>query len=1519
MNTYAAQRGHVAAPLRIDPDAWADVPGYRRGARLGAGASGVVYAATALGADRPAALKVARTRADEPGLAAAFRLGLAVRHPGLIAARHLTRDVAGRLVLVSDLADGPTLETWIPPSAAVADRVALDLARAVAALHAHRRVHGDLSPGNVVLGGSPARPKLLDLGADALTGAVPATVGFAAPERLRGGAPDPASDRYALGCLVHALCVRRPLFAGVPADRLVDAHLTGTPDLDLPSRPDLAAVLRRLLARAPIDRFASTDDAVEALERALGGAPPEPPSHRLQGACDIVGADATRVARAAVRDGRGVLVEWIGPGRVCRSSAAMRAAAESVLAGAAALLVDSEAGAPTLHALGRALGLSDGDDSALAGAVLEALVAAAAPRPLVVLVDLSTEDAGRRARTLEVLAAAARVAPVIGLVTGSADARPTPGARTFAVPPLDGAARHAALSERLDAPAEVIDAVGQLLAESGVERMGHLLASLSALADAQLLVRRGGRWTADRDRLLRDGLTVITRAADPTGTLLTSLTRPARRRLAVLGALHGRAPAAVLSEVDVDLGIRDPLVARGLVRVDREETEHLLAAALGAAALSGLPPADRRALHAALARTLSDDATEQTWHRAHAGLPVAAESVTAAARALSGAGLSDRALTLLSAADGQLDRSIAARLRAEAHLARGEPDLAHAALEACLDEGDDPTVVEALGEALVRAGEHAAALRHFERHPPATPGARLLRAQAQLWTGDRERALATARILADEGQPSALQVAALHLWATATWQQGDLSAARALVERGLGHPEATAPAVRADLLRSLGAIAAYGGDATSAEAALVEAVETNRRLGRVPELAKSLNNLTMARHALGDWAGARAACEEFRLVCARTGDPVELANATNNLGFIVLRLGEPETAAGHFRATLRLAEEARYTRIVPVALGNLGEAQMRAGDLTEARATLIDALGRLEALGAHHDRLEVERRLAERALLAGDLDEAEQRARRVREDPRRDEVPLEVGLARRIEALVLGARGRTGDALRAAEAAQVLLDRHGGPYEQALGRLAVGAACLAVDRLDDAAAAADHALQVLTRLGARLDVDDARRLSAAVRQARGQLARRASRGDLLVDLGLAFGRTLELDTLAPLVLDRLTEHFNAERGVVALFGPDGGVERAVVEGLSWAGPGHPLPISASLLDQLRTGRRPVLVRDTQVDTTFAARRSVLMLGLRALVGVPILADDRVLGAIYLDSRRPVEVLEDELELLVSLSRFVGMAIDNARLYAEQQYRARLLATMVHDFRTPLTAISANASVLGLDLPPDEVAEIAVEIDASAGRMRSMIDHTLELSRIDEGVAHEAPEPTDLRALVTEHVRGLDVVARLRELSFVIAADDDPPLASSVPDQVRIVLDNLLFNALKHAPGHTEVRVSVRVRADAGPASAFERVRSAAAAQFRRVVPLRPRADAAFVEVEVANQGRPIPAAQLDVLFDPYARGAKSAGGHKSTGLGLSIVDELVRHLGGLVWAASDEAGTRFTFTLPTAVEPPAVD
>jgi signal transduction histidine kinase len=417
---------------------------------------------------------------------------------------------------------------------------------------------------------------------------------------------------------------------------------------------------------------------------------------------------------------------------------------------------------------------------------------------------------------------------------------------------------------------------------------------------------------------------------------------------------------------------------------------------------------------------------------------------------------------------------------------------------------------------------------------------------------------------------------------------------------------------------------------------------------------------------------------------------------------------------------------------------------------------------------------------------------------------------------------------------------------------------------------------------------------------------------------ILMDVAAQFGATLDLDRLLPLVLDRMTELLQAERALFALFDTLGRVERAVVRNLEWAGPGHPLPVSSSLIDEVRSTERAVVVADAQSDVQFQSRQSVQILGLRFMVGVPVHVDGRVGGVLYVDSRAGAGVvrdLKDDLELLGGLARLVGTAVENARLFEEQRYRTHLLAQLVHDFRTPLSIISANAEMLTLQegADPDEQLEMAGDIAASAQRMSRMVDNTLELARIDVGAASPQPELVDLGAAVPRHLRALEMVARRFGVELVARIPDGLPHVHTVPDRLWIILDNLLFNALKHAREGTTITLSLEQRDDAGPPDALARPADEASL-FRRLAPLVPRPASKFVEVTVHNQGEPIPPPLMARIFEAYVRGGDAQAGFRSTGLGLAIVDQCARYLGGTVWVRSSaRAGTAFSFTLPTSI------
>ena len=419
---------------------------------------------------------------------------------------------------------------------------------------------------------------------------------------------------------------------------------------------------------------------------------------------------------------------------------------------------------------------------------------------------------------------------------------------------------------------------------------------------------------------------------------------------------------------------------------------------------------------------------------------------------------------------------------------------------------------------------------------------------------------------------------------------------------------------------------------------------------------------------------------------------------------------------------------------------------------------------------------------------------------------------------------------------------------------------------------------------------------------------------RPDQGRILIEVALQFGATLDLDSLLTVVVERVAAVVRAERALFALVDERGAIERAVVHNLDWAGPGHPLPVSHGVIQKVVQERKPVLLSDAANDETFQRHQSIQLFGLRLIVAVPVLARDRVVGVIYVDSQeKSLGSFGEKVELLTALSRLVGTAVENARLFEEQRYRTMLLAQLVHDFRSPLSVITTNAGVL-LEASAGEAAQMAADIEASALRMSQMITATLELSRIDAGATGRAPEDLDVEIAIRSHLRPFAAVARGYHLVLEVAAEAKLPQAVTIPDRLWIILDNLIFNALKHSRSGSAIRVEIGRRDDAGPPEVFDRLADSSACLFRSVSPLVADPEAGFLEISVANQGRPIPRELVPRLFHAYVRGDDNGTGH-SLGLGLSIVDQCTRHLGGQVWVRStEEEGTRFSFTLPTRLQ-----
>lgn len=221
------------------------------------------------------ALKRPRDPAHAPWLTREADLLSSLRGVGL--ADIVDRDDAGRWLALR-FVPGPSLTRWAQHQALPAIVAALaDLARTLAALHAAGHAHGDVKPGNVLMG-SDGRPRLIDLGLAAHPPGTPGfhgTYGAASPEQLRGAPPTPPSDVFALGALAfRALTGGRPFSANRQAQALLPTdQLPWSPAMVRPGVPAaLAGLICRMLDRVP-SRRPTTAGLAEALETAARDTP----------------------------------------------------------------------------------------------------------------------------------------------------------------------------------------------------------------------------------------------------------------------------------------------------------------------------------------------------------------------------------------------------------------------------------------------------------------------------------------------------------------------------------------------------------------------------------------------------------------------------------------------------------------------------------------------------------------------------------------------------------------------------------------------------------------------------------------------------------------------------------------------------------------------------------------------------------------------------------------------------------------------------------------------------------------------------------------------------------------------------------------------------------------------------------------------------------------------------------------------------------------------------------------------
>ena len=264
--------------------------GHRVTGVAGRGGMGVVYRAVQLDLDRAVALKlIAEQLAEDPAFRERFvresRLAAAIDHPNVIPI-YYTGEHEGALYIAMRYVEGSDLRTMVRAAGRLdperAAHIVAQVASALDAAHERGIVHRDVKPANVLLGSSD-HVYLTDFGltkrisshsGSTRGGGWVGTLGFVAPEQIRGERVDARADVYALGCVLFHTLAGGPPYQRDSDEATLWAHLHDDPPSLRANAPDappaLQAVIDRALAKEPDERFQSAGDLGRAALAAVG-------------------------------------------------------------------------------------------------------------------------------------------------------------------------------------------------------------------------------------------------------------------------------------------------------------------------------------------------------------------------------------------------------------------------------------------------------------------------------------------------------------------------------------------------------------------------------------------------------------------------------------------------------------------------------------------------------------------------------------------------------------------------------------------------------------------------------------------------------------------------------------------------------------------------------------------------------------------------------------------------------------------------------------------------------------------------------------------------------------------------------------------------------------------------------------------------------------------------------------------------------------------------------------------------
>jgi PAS domain S-box len=235
-------------------------------------------------------------------------------------------------------------------------------------------------------------------------------------------------------------------------------------------------------------------------------------------------------------------------------------------------------------------------------------------------------------------------------------------------------------------------------------------------------------------------------------------------------------------------------------------------------------------------------------------------------------------------------------------------------------------------------------------------------------------------------------------------------------------------------------------------------------------------------------------------------------------------------------------------------------------------------------------------------------------------------------------------------------------------------------------------------------------------------------------------------------------------------------------------------------------------------------------------------------------------------------------------MQNVTVFKElERIKTDFVATVSHEFKTPLTSIIMGASMLeggNLGILTSEQNDVVKAMIEDGEKLSGFVTELLEVSKLESGRAIYSFEPCSLSAIIEDSIRQFAETASTKQVTILNDVEEKLPAVYADFERITWVMNNLLGNALKYTKSGDFITISAKIKDG-------------------------------FTETFVKDTGDGIPSEYLDRIFDKFVQ----VKGHdieaRGTGLGLAVAKEIVTAHGGDIHVESEmDVGSTFHFTLP---------